>query len=102
MDSFVCDVNITYEVELRTNGSSESITLNTENCRNKVCLIIFHDLMDKTTGSYEVRVLARNQFITEAEVYTSSITISKNNYMCECICCLKLYLFFTLLLQCQI
>ena len=80
----MCDVNITYEVELRTNGSSESITLNTENCINEVCLVIFHDLMDKTTGSYEVRVLARNQFIKDTEVYTSLITISKNSYMCEC------------------
>ena len=84
MNNLVCDVNTIYEVELRSNGNSESITLNTENCSNKVCLVIFKNLMDRTTGSYEVRVVARNQFIKEAEVYTSSITISKNNYLCEC------------------
>ena len=80
MNNLVCDVNTIYEVELKSNGSSESITLNTENCSNKVCLVIFKNLMDKTTGIYEVRLVARNQLIKEAEVYTSSITISKNNY----------------------
>ena len=57
------------------------MTLNTNDCTNEVCLVIFPDLMDKTTGSYEITVVASNQFI---KVYTSSITISKNNDVCEC------------------
>ena len=81
MDNFECDVNTTYEVELRTNRSLESITRNTESCSNNVCLVIFPDLMDKRTESFEVRVVASNQFINETEVYTSSVTISKNNYV---------------------
>ena len=92
MNNLVCDVSTIYAVELRTNGNSESITLNRESCSNKVCLVIFQDLIDKRTGSYEVRVVTRNQFIKEAEVYTSSVTISKNN-ICMNVCYLKLYLF---------
>ena len=96
----MCDINTIYVVEL-TNGKSENRTLNSENCTNKVCLVIFQDLMDKRTGSYEVRVVASNQFINETEVYTSSITISKNN-ICVSECYLKLYLFLLLFLQGQI
>ena len=96
----MCNVNTTYEVELRSNGISESITVNTENCTNKVCLVIFQDLMDKRTGSYEVRVVASTQFINETEVYTSSVTISKNNNS-ECMLS-KIILVFILILQCQI
>ena len=100
MDDFGCDINTVYVVELRTNGKSENITLNTENCTNKVCLVIFQDLMENTNGSYEVRVVANNQF-NETEVYTSSITISKNNYMCECMLP-KIMRVFIFILQCQI
>ena len=80
----MCDVNTTYEVELRTDGSSKYMTLNSENCSYEVCLVIFPDLMDNTTGSYEITIVASTQFINKKVVYTSSVTISKNNYMCEC------------------
>ena len=70
LSNFECKVITNYIVEINSSYSSVK-TLNSDNCKNKLCFVHFPLLIDERTNAYDVKVMATNQFTIDE--YSSTI-----------------------------